>query len=188
MALFCAIVRAKIMLFADPRAAPSMLLMNHIVGKNHITPAGSEIRGKRPHSAQKSRDSTGQWTDARNSTAQVTNTHLIGVLVAIFIPIFTSQLEKAREATDVTNIRSAYAECSAAVLTEANSGNATYNITDGSASEEVALHQKAADWTDNNKEAKIGNQEAKDNFNFAEGNTKATVKITKDGTLTIVTG
>ena len=40
-----------------------------------------------------------------------------GVLVAISIPIFTSQLEKAREATDEANIRSLYAECSAAVLT-----------------------------------------------------------------------
>lgn len=42
---------------------------------------------------------------------------IIGVLVAISIPIFTSQLEKAREATDEANIRSLYAECSAAVLT-----------------------------------------------------------------------
>ena len=43
---------------------------------------------------------------------------IIGVLVAISIPIFTSQLEKAREATDMANIRSAYAEASAAALTE----------------------------------------------------------------------
>lgn len=34
---------------------------------------------------------------------------IIGVLVAISIPIFTAQLEKAREATDEANIRSAYA-------------------------------------------------------------------------------
>ena len=40
------------------------------------------------------------------------------VLVAISIPIFTAQLEKAREATDEANIRSAYAQLSAAVLTE----------------------------------------------------------------------
>ena len=44
---------------------------------------------------------------------------IIGVLVAISIPIFTSQLEKAREATDEANIRSLYAECSTAVLTGA---------------------------------------------------------------------
>ena len=41
---------------------------------------------------------------------------IIGVLVAISIPIFTSQLEKAREATDAANLRSAYAEVSVAVL------------------------------------------------------------------------
>lgn len=43
---------------------------------------------------------------------------IIGVLVAISIPIFTSQLEKAKEATDAANIRAAYAEVSANLLTE----------------------------------------------------------------------
>ena len=42
---------------------------------------------------------------------------IIAVLVAISIPIFTSQLEKSREAVDLANIRSAYAECSAEALT-----------------------------------------------------------------------
>lgn len=35
---------------------------------------------------------------------------IIAVLVAIAIPIFTSQLEKSREAVDAANIRAAYAE------------------------------------------------------------------------------
>lgn len=35
---------------------------------------------------------------------------IVGVLVAISIPIFSKQLEKARDATSVANIRSAYAE------------------------------------------------------------------------------
>ena len=39
------------------------------------------------------------------------------VLVAISIPIFTSQLEKSREAVDAANLRSAYAECAAEILT-----------------------------------------------------------------------
>lgn len=43
---------------------------------------------------------------------------IIGVLVAISIPIFTSQLEKAREATDAANIRAAYAEVSTEALTD----------------------------------------------------------------------
>lgn len=35
---------------------------------------------------------------------------IIGVLVAISIPIFSKQLEKSRDATSVANLRSAYAE------------------------------------------------------------------------------
>jgi type IV pilus assembly protein PilA len=42
---------------------------------------------------------------------------IIAVLVAIAIPMFTNQLEKAREATDFANARSAYAEVMAAALT-----------------------------------------------------------------------
>ncbi|MDO4395172.1 MAG: prepilin-type N-terminal cleavage/methylation domain-containing protein, partial [Clostridia bacterium] len=41
---------------------------------------------------------------------------IIAVLVAIAIPIFTSQLEKSREATDAANIRAAYAQASVEVL------------------------------------------------------------------------
>ena len=42
---------------------------------------------------------------------------IIAVLVAIAIPVFNSQLEKSREATDAANLRSAYSECSAAAIT-----------------------------------------------------------------------
>lgn len=41
---------------------------------------------------------------------------IIAVLVAISIPIFTSQLEKSRESTDMSNIRAAYAEVVAAAM------------------------------------------------------------------------
>ena len=41
----------------------------------------------------------------------------IAVLVAIAIPIFTSQLEKSRDSVSISNIRAAYAEASAAMLT-----------------------------------------------------------------------
>ena len=61
---------------------------------------------------------------------------LIAVLVAIAIPIFTSQLEKSREATDAANIRAAYAE----VMTAALEGD-TANY-----SKEVTIKQKGADW------------------------------------------
>ncbi|MCH4207538.1 MAG: prepilin-type N-terminal cleavage/methylation domain-containing protein [Solobacterium sp.] len=41
---------------------------------------------------------------------------IIAVLVAVSVPIFTAQLEKAREATDVANLRAAKAEATATVL------------------------------------------------------------------------
>ncbi|MDO4499991.1 MAG: prepilin-type N-terminal cleavage/methylation domain-containing protein [Erysipelotrichaceae bacterium] len=43
---------------------------------------------------------------------------IIAVLVGISIPVFTTQLEKSREAVDLANIRAAYAECTANVLTD----------------------------------------------------------------------
>ena len=62
------------------------------------------------------------------------------MLVAISIPIFTSQLEKSREATDLANIRSAYGEIAA------------YAVGDGSADKTatVTLTQKQANWEASN--------------------------------------
>lgn len=53
---------------------------------------------------------------------------IISVLVAISIPIFTNQLEKAREATDAANIRSQYAQVMTDADTETGAidGKATY--------------------------------------------------------------
>jgi type IV pilus assembly protein PilA len=51
---------------------------------------------------------------------------IIGVLVAISIPIFTSQLEKAREATDLANQRAAKAAAVAAYLDADATGDKTY--------------------------------------------------------------
>lgn len=42
---------------------------------------------------------------------------IIAVLVAISIPVFTNQLEKSREATDLANVRAAYAEVMTAAMT-----------------------------------------------------------------------
>ena len=41
---------------------------------------------------------------------------IIAVLIAVAIPVFASQLEKAREATDLANVRSAYAQVSTEAL------------------------------------------------------------------------
>ena len=48
---------------------------------------------------------------------------IIGVLVAISIPIFTSQLEKSREATDAANIRSHYAQVMAEAISSGQNVN-----------------------------------------------------------------
>lgn len=64
---------------------------------------------------------------------------IIAVLVAIAIPIFTSQLEKAREATDAANIRAAYAEAAAEAITADTS-------TVTSVTREVAIKQTTAGW------------------------------------------
>ena len=56
---------------------------------------------------------------------------IIAVLVAVAIPVFTSQLEKSRDATSVANMRSAYAEAQVCLLSGESSGNATYAVTDG---------------------------------------------------------
>lgn len=81
------------------------------------------------------------------------------MLVAISIPIFTSQLEKAREATDAANIRSAYAEVQAAALTEESKDDLkkgdtdliTFDVTGDKAgayvySATITLTQKQANW------------------------------------------
>lgn len=66
---------------------------------------------------------------------------IIGVLVAISIPIFTAQLEKAREATDLANVRAAYAELSAEYLTAGTDTTAT-----APANKKVKVTQKQDKW------------------------------------------
>lgn len=57
---------------------------------------------------------------------------IIGVLVAISIPIFTSQLEKSREATDLANLRAAKAEAVVAILDgTATAGTVYYDASAG---------------------------------------------------------
>ncbi|MBR4702645.1 MAG: prepilin-type N-terminal cleavage/methylation domain-containing protein [Oscillospiraceae bacterium] len=64
---------------------------------------------------------------------------IIAVLVAIAIPIFTTQLEKSRDAVSVSNIRAGYAEVMSCVIAgtagqtrvtgPANGGDGDYAIT-----------------------------------------------------------
>ena len=63
---------------------------------------------------------------------------IIAVLVAIAIPVFTAQLEKSREATDLANVRSAYAELMTEYLTW--DGTSTINPIN------VPVKQVQANW------------------------------------------
>ena len=62
---------------------------------------------------------------------------IIGVLVAVSMPVFSQQLEKSREATDLANVRSAYAELMTEVM--GDSAVAPQNRI-------VLLKQKQNDW------------------------------------------
>lgn len=60
---------------------------------------------------------------------------IVSVLVAIAIPVFAKQIEKSREAADLANVRSAYAELMVKVLAEENPVPVT-----------VGLKQKETGW------------------------------------------
>lgn len=86
---------------------------------------------------------------------------IIAVLVAVSIPIFTSQLEKARAATCMANRRALYGELSASYMTDEGNykkpdldkytcpskGNITYSEKDGIFTVECSVHTKK--WNDN---------------------------------------
>ena len=95
---------------------------------------------------------------------------IIGVLVAISIPIFTSQLEKSREATDAANIRSAYAEVIADYLTS----NSAASVT-------VTKKQTQSGWVNSDTEiAGIAVSEID-----AGGSGSVTVSVDSQGNITI---
>lgn len=101
---------------------------------------------------------------------------IIAVLVAISIPIFSAQLEKSREATDAANIRSAYAEVSADLLTDDSYDKSI----------EVPAKQKKAGWqgTDYSEDgdSTIGGQHVKAStkgWTVAADNTNNKVIITE---------
>ena len=76
---------------------------------------------------------------------------IIAVLVAIAIPVFTSQLEKSRDATSVSNLRAGYAEIMTCVIAgtdgqtrvtgPAKGGAGTYTVP------VVIKSQVADDWS-----------------------------------------
>jgi type IV pilus assembly protein PilA len=77
---------------------------------------------------------------------------IIAVLVAIAIPIFSAQLDKARAETDAANIRSGYAVVAATVLTDNITADSEYQLkTDGTVTGDTnyTCQGKSADLTAN---------------------------------------
>ncbi len=91
---------------------------------------------------------------------------IIAVLVAIAIPVFTSQLEKAKEATDAANLRAAYAEVTAAGLT---GDKANYEKT-------VTITQGTAGWVTTG--VKIGDKDVASDTVLNSVKSGDTVKVT----------
>lgn len=110
----------------------------------------------------------------------------IGRLVAISIPIFTLQLEKAREATDEAIIRSLYAECSAAVLTgSSDDTKITVNKDDsGEVTSATYTMTQKKDGLSSGTSVTIGGVEIKSD-DFKTGTATITVNATGAPTITI---
>lgn len=113
---------------------------------------------------------------------------IIGVLVAISIPIFTAQLEKSREAVDLANIRAAYAECSTAVLT-GETENGVTAVTGGNGYQKnVEIVQQKAGWTSSNANVEVAGKVVSDlGWTPKDSAEKYTVIVTvgNDGVLSV---
>ena len=99
---------------------------------------------------------------------------IIAVLVAISIPIFTTQLEKARQSTDAANCRALYAEAVVASLDNNGEGTKTAVVSD-------AVMQSAS-WDKMPEGTKIG-EVALTSITKTKGKTM-TCSIDADGTVT----
>ena len=111
------------------------------------------------------------------------------VLVAVSIPIFTGQLEKARQATTAANLRSAYAEAAAAVLTydgKTTTGSATVipATAEGKTTYSVTVTGVDIESTSLNTDTSL--PFSSDVTSFTKGkNQTATFSITEDGKATL---
>ncbi len=99
---------------------------------------------------------------------------IIALLVAIAIPVFTSQLEKARQATDLANIRSAYAAASEKVISIGTEQSANAGVM-----KHTGTFSKLSD-------ARIGNLDLKEDDGAAEAIVRGypvNVIVASDGTV-----
>ena len=98
---------------------------------------------------------------------------IIAVLVAISIPIFSAQLEKAKEATDMANIRSAYAEVIAEYLGDSQKHEASVDLKSDNNNYE------------SDKNAEIAGVKYEDILKGNSIQNPCKVVVTEDGTVTI---
>lgn len=77
---------------------------------------------------------------------------VIAVLVAVAIPVFTNQLEKSRESTDLANVRAAYAAVVSAAITD----DPSCKQADGTFQATVDLVQKQDGWTTDTEKLVLG--------------------------------
>ena len=104
---------------------------------------------------------------------------IITVLVAIAIPVFNSQLEKSREATDLANIRAAYAEATVKILDE---GGTTADAETTSVMQSDGKIDKVSGYD----KTEIGGVKASDITIIKGQKTKVTVNA--DGKITALSG
>ena len=104
---------------------------------------------------------------------------IIAVLVAIAIPVFTSQLERSKEATDLSNIRAAYAEVVADYL--------GCGATTAKSATVSTIRQGTAGWVISNPKlyTRISGKEASVTIPDIKTGNKVTVTISAGGTVTV---
>ncbi len=98
---------------------------------------------------------------------------IIAVLVAIAIPVFSAQLEKSKESTDLANIRSAYATVVASYLEKGAAASAT-----------VTGASQADGWSYYSGELKTLVDGVESTISFGTGNTYS-VAIDNSGNVTV---
>lgn len=99
---------------------------------------------------------------------------IIAVLVGIAIPVFNSQLEKSREATDLANVRSAYAQVMTEVITSSEDKH----------EQTVSLVQRQDGWQSDTDDLNIGGITPANDLQWrgsprADGSCKVSYDITR---------
>ena len=107
---------------------------------------------------------------------------IIAVLTAIAIPVFTSQLEKSREATDLSNIRAAYAEAVSDYLADGASRAKSATVS--------TIQQTTEGWVtaDAYLYTRVNGTETKITLPDISSGDTVTVSVAADGTVTVTTG